>query len=232
VNPDCETPVTAGAVAAGLHGKPLLRGWFHAVAALGAVAATVGLLLRTQDDPIRLLSMLVFGLSMIELYALSAVYHIGSWQGRRRTVLRALDHANIFVLIAGTYTPICVNVLSGWLRTGVLALIWSLALAGVIGAVFTLRLPRWLSTGLYIVMGWVSVAAAPEIARILPWEALGLLVGGGVLYSVGALIYALRRPDPFPRVFGYHEIFHLFVIAGSAAFLFAIWVWVVPFPRS
>jgi hemolysin III len=81
-------------------------------------------------------------------------------------------------------------------------------------------------------MGWVSVAAAPEIARILPWEALGLLVGGGVLYSVGALIYALRRPDPFPRVFGYHEIFHLFVIAGSAAFLFAIWVWVVPFPRS
>jgi hemolysin III len=232
LKPDLETAATGGPVAVGQLHRPLLRGWFHAVAALGAVAATVGLLLQTRHDPIRLLSMLVFALSMVELYTLSAVYHIGSWRGRRRTVLRALDHANIFVLIAGTYTPICVNVLSGWFRTGVLALIWTLALAGVIGAVFTLRLPRWLSTGLYIVMGWVSVAAAPEIARLLPWEALALLIGGGVLYSIGALIYALKKPDPFPRILGYHEIFHLFVIAGSAVFLFVIWVWVVPFPRS
>jgi hemolysin III len=232
VEQDLKAPVPGGPAAAGQPGKPLLRGWFHAVAALGSVAATIGLLLATRDDPIRFVSMLVFGLSMVELYTLSAVYHIGFWKGRRRTVLRALDHANIFVLIAGTYTPICVNVLSGWLRTGVLALIWTLALAGVVGAVFTLRLPRWLSTGLYIVMGWVSVAAAPELARILPLEVLGLLVGGGVLYSIGALVYALKRPDPFPSIFGYHEIFHLFVIAGSAVFLVAIWGWVVPFPRS
>lgn len=213
-------------------GKPLMRGWFHIFAALGSVAATVGLLLRTLDDPLRLLSLLVFGLSTIELYTVSAIYHVGWWKGRRRTVLRALDHANIFVLIAGTYTPICVNVLSGWLRIALLALIWLLALVGVAGAVFTLRLPRWLSTGLYIVMGWVALISAPVLIRLLPWEAIGLLVGGGVLYTVGALFYALKRPNPFPRVFGYHEIFHLFVIAGGTAFVVMIWGWVVPFPRS
>lgn len=213
-------------------GKPLMRGWFHIFAALGSVAATVGLLLRTLDDPLRLLSLLVFGLSTIELYTVSAIYHVGWWKGRRRTVLRALDHANIFVLIAGTYTPICVNVLSGWLRIALLALIWLLALVGVAGAVFTLRLPRWVSTGLYIVMGWVALISAPVLIRLLPWEAIGLLVGGGVLYTIGALFYALKRPNPFPRVFGYHEIFHLFVIAGGTAFVVMIWGWVVPFPRS
>ncbi len=209
-----------------------MRGWFHIFAALGSIAATVGLLLRTLDDPLRLLSLLVFGLSTIELYTVSAIYHVGWWKGRRRTVLRALDHANIFVLIAGTYTPICVNVLSGWLRIALLALIWLLALVGVAGAVFTLRLPRWVSTGLYIVMGWVALISAPVLIRLLPWEAIGLLVGGGVLYTVGALFYALKRPNPFPRVFGYHEIFHLFVIAGGTAFVVMIWGWVVPFPRS
>ena len=209
-----------------------MRGWFHIFAALGSIAATVGLLLRTLDDPLRLLSLLVFGLSTIELYTVSAIYHVGWWKGRRRTVLRALDHANIFVLIAGTYTPICVNVLSGWLRIALLALIWLLALVGVAGAVFTLRLPRWVSTGLYIVMGWVALISAPVLIRLLPWEAIGLLVGGGVLYTIGALFYALKRPNPFPRVFGYHEIFHLFVIAGGTAFVVMIWGWVVPFPRS
>ncbi len=213
-------------------GKPLLRGWFHAFAAVGSVAATAGLLLRSVDDPIRLLSLLVFGLSTIELYTVSAIYHVGWWKGRRRTVLRALDHANIFVLIAGTYTPICVNVLSGWVRVALLAVIWTLALVGVVGAVFTLRLPRWVSTALYIIMGWVALISAPVLIQLLPWEAIGLLVGGGVLYTVGALFYALKRPNPFPRVFGYHEIFHLFVIAGGSAFVFMIWVWVVPFPRS
>lgn len=211
--------------------KPLLRGWFHAFAALGSVAATIGFLLQTIDDLIRFLSLLVFGLSMIELYTVSAIYHIAGWKGRRRTVLRALDHANIFVLIAGTYTPICVNVLSGWLRVSVLVLIWMLALAGVAGAVSTLRLPRWLSAGLYVVMGWAAVIPAPVLIHLLPWEAIALLVGGGVLYTVGAVVYALKRPNPYPRVFGYHEIFHLFVIAGGVAFLVVTWVWVLPFPR-
>lgn len=212
--------------------KPLLRGWFHVAAALGAAAATALLLLQTYGDLARFFSMLVFGLSMIELYTVSAIYHVGWWKGRRRAVLRGFDHANIFILIAGTYTPVCVNVLSGWLRVTILALIWILAVAGVAGTVFTLRFPRWLSTGLYVGMGWVALIPAPVLIRLLPLEAIGLLVGGGVLYTVGAVIYALKRPNPFPRVFGYHEIFHLFVIAGGAAFLIMIWGWVVPFPRA
>lgn len=213
-------------------GKPLLRGWFHAFAAFGSVAMTIGLLLQTYHDWLRFLSMLTFGLSLIELYTVSAIYHIGSWKGRGRTVLRALDHANIFVVIAGTYTPFCVNVLSGWLRIVVLALIWTLALAGVVSSVFTLRLPRWASTALYLGMGWVSLVALPRFWELLPWEAVGLLFAGGLLYTVGAVIYGLKKPNPLPRFFGFHEIFHLFVIAGGVAFAVAIWVWVVPFPRG
>ncbi len=212
--------------------KPLLRGWLHAGAAVGAVAVTVLLLGRTRDDLLRLATVLVFGLSMVELYVVSAIYHIGGWRGRARKALRALDHANIFVLIAGTYTPISVNVLSGSLRLAVIGVIWSLAAAGVATSVLALRLPRWLHASLYVAMGWVAVIPFPSLTRLLPWPALALLFLGGLLYTIGAGVYALRRPDPLPRVFGFHEVFHLFVIAGGAAFVGVIWIWVVPFPRA
>ncbi len=211
--------------------KPLLRGWFHAFAALGAVVATFFLLQRTRDDGPRFISLLIFGMSMIELYTVSAIYHTGSWQGWQRTALRVLDHANIFVLIAGTYTPICVNVLAGSLRVVVLALVWTLAALGVASAALTVRFPRWFSTALYLGMGWVVLIPLPDLVRLLPWQPMVVLLAGGILYTIGAVVYGLRRPDPLPRILGFHEIFHLFVIAGSVAFIIAIWVWVVPFPR-
>ncbi len=176
--------------------------------------------------------MLVFGLSMIVLYAVSATYHIGRWQPRTERILRALDHANIYVLIAGTFTPMCFNVLEGSFRTTMLAVIWSVAAAGVLLSVFTERLPRWLMASLYVGMGWIGVVLMPAFAAHLPWPALGLLLTGGLLYTVGAVIYALQRPDPYPQVFGYHEVFHLFVIGGSAAFTVTIWVFVLPFSRA
>ena len=211
--------------------KPFLRGWFHAAAALAAVIFTIVLCWRSWNDHPRLLSLLVYGLSMIELYTVSAAYHIGSWREPIRRRLRALDHANIFILIAGTYTPLCFNLLSGWLRPTILITIWLLAVVGVGLTTATLRIPRWLSAGLYVAMGWVAILALPAFLAVVPWMALALVLLGGLLYTLGAIIYARRWPNPFPRVFGFHEIFHLLVIAGSVAFAVAIWTWALTFPR-
>ncbi len=211
--------------------KPLLRGWSHAVAALGAIVVTAFMLTATAHDLPRFLSFLVFGLSLITLYVVSAIYHIGNWQGRVATALLAFDHANIFLLIAGTYTPICFNVLSGWLRPAVLVGIWVLAALGIAGSVATLHVPRWVLTALYLGMGWISLLLLPGMTRALPLGATLLLLSGGLLYTAGAVIYIFGRPNPAPHIFGFHEIFHLFVIAGSAATVAMIWIWVVPFPR-
>ena len=218
--------------------KPLLRGWFHAVAAVGAVVVTIILTWLSRHDPPRLYSMLVFGLSMVALYTVSAIYHIGSWRVTPLRVLRSLDHSNISLVIAGTYTPLCFNLLSGTFRTVMLVAVWASAALGVALSVsiglpgVTWQVPRPLSTALYIAMGWISLLALPAFLEVLPWYVIGLLLLGGALYTIGAIIYARKKPDPFPLVFGFHEIFHLFVIAGSVVFITVIWVWVLPFPRS
>jgi hemolysin III len=225
------SPAAGSGLAEATLPKPLLRGWFHAFAAVTAVFVTLTLAWLSRADVPRLISLVVFGASMIELYTVSALYHIGTWQPATSRRLRALDHANIFVLIAGTYTPLCFNVLSGWVRPTLLVTIWLLAALGVGLATLTLRAPRWLGASLYVGMGWVAVLALPAFLRVLPWTAVLTIVLGGVLYTIGALIYALRRPNPFPRVLGFHELFHLCVIMGSAAFTAAIWIWALPFPR-
>jgi len=211
--------------------KPLLRGWFHAGAAVGAVALTLAFCWRSRSDGPRLLSLLIFGLSMIELYTVSAIYHIGNWRARADRALQRLDHANIPFLIAGTYTPICFNVLTDWARLAFLTAVWALAGGGIVLAFYAGRVPRGLRTGLYIGMGWVAVLGLPLFWTRLPPLAIMLLVAGGLLNTGGALIYARQRPNPFPRVLGFHELFHLCVVAGGAAFATMIWVWVVPFPR-
>jgi hemolysin III len=211
--------------------KPRLRGWSHAIAALGAIGMTALMLAATVHDLPRFFSILVFGMSLITLYVVSAIYHIGTWRGRRATVLLALDHANIFLLIAGTYTPICVNVLSGWVRPAALIGIWVLAAAGIASSVVTLHVPRWVLAALYLGMGWGALLLLPSVTQALPVQAT-LLLGGGLLYTIGAVIYIFGRPDPLPHLFGFHEIFHLCVIGGSAATAAMIWIWVVPFPRS
>ena len=211
--------------------KPLMRGWSHVLAAVASLLLTLALCWRSSTDLPRLISLLIFGLSMIELYTVSALYHVGRWREGPRRILRALDHANIFVMIAGTYTPLCFNILSGWLRITILVVIWVLAALGVGLAIFTLRLPRWITSALYIGMGWVVILALPAFLVVIPWYAVATLLMGGVLYTLGAVVYARKRPDPFPRIFGFHEVFHLFVIAGSVAFASCIWIWVLHFPR-
>lgn len=205
--------------------KPLLRGWSHAAGAVAAIVVTALLLRATAGDTARFWGALVFGLSMIALYVGSAVYHLGRWTGRADQVLQTIDHANIYIYIAGSYTPLCIALLPDPLRTMLLVLIWALAVGGVVTSMLTIRLPRWVPPLLYVGMGWTAVLAMPTFVRTLPWVAVLLLLTGGISYTVGGVIYALRRPDPFPRIFGFHELFHLLVIGGSASFVAVIWGW-------
>jgi len=158
----------------------------------------------------------VFGVSMLLLYAASATYHSLHVTGRALLWLRKLDHAAIFLLIAGSYTPVAYFGLSGAWRSGVLGLVWGIALSGILLKLLTMRLPRWVSTALYLGMGWLAVAFLPQLARTLPTAALLWLAAGGVLYTAGAVVYGTKRWNPHPR-FGFHEIWHLFVLAGTAA---------------
>lgn len=214
--------------------KPLMRGWTHAAAAVGAIVLTIVMSWASREDLPRMISVLIFGLSLITLYTVSATYHIGSthWSPFWEKFLRSFDHANIYALIAGTYTPFAFNLLSDWWRAILLSVIWTMAIVGIIiSTLYTYRIPRSVKVGLYIGMGWIGVFSIPAMVNAITWQGIGVLIGGGLLYTIGAVIYGRRSPDPFPRFFGFHEIFHLFVIAGSVVFATAVWLWVLPYPR-
>jgi hemolysin III len=212
-----------------LQPKPLLRGWLHGISAVAAIVTTIGFLFQVKGDIARGVSLAIFGLSMTVLFIVSTIYHRGDWTGRRETLIRAIDHANIFVFIAGAYTPMCVIVLTGWVQTALLAIVWTLAILGVVFCFTTLHLPRWSMITLYMGMGWLSVVLLPFVAQAISLTPVLWLLAGGALFTVGALIYALHWPNPFPRLFGYHELFHLLVVAGIAITTATIWFWIVPF---
>jgi hemolysin III len=209
----------------------MLRGYLHAGAAVVAALGGTYLVILSSSDWPRQLSMLVYGAGLTLLFAFSAVYNLHTWAPLRGAILRRIDHANIFVLIAATYTPLAFNVFSGWWRAGILGAVWGAALVGVVAAVAGVQLRRWVRAGLYVGMGWIALAAVGQISAALPWPAIGLIATGGVLYSAGALLYAGRWPDPWPRVFGYHEVFHLLTIAAAVAFYVVVLVYVLPTPR-
>lgn len=208
--------------------KPLLRGYFHAAMVPLAVAATAWLALSSRDTPAKLVSMLVYGSAMVILFAFSGVYHIGTWGPRAREVLRRLDHSNIYLLIAGTYTPVAVSILEGFERAAVLAGVWVPAVAGIVVVGTGLRTARWVSALLYVLVGWVALAFLPALIHHFTPAALVLVLCGGACYTAGAVCYATRRPRLWPRVFGYHEVFHLLVIAGTAVLFAFILRYVVP----
>lgn len=212
-------------------GKPLMRGWSHAAAALVAVAGLVALIVITRHDPAKLISMIVYGTGLVLLFAVSATYHVFNWPPRVKEWLRRADHATIFVFIAATYTPLAFNVLDGWWRVGVLAAIWICAIAGVAGAAPFLRIPRQLLASLYLAMGWVAVIAIVPLTAALGWVAAVLIALGGIQYSLGAAAYAFRRPRLWPRVFGFHELFHLAVISASVTFYVVVVRYAVPYHR-
>ena len=212
--------------------KPLLRGYLHAGAAVAAVICTIILAALSANDRPKQISLLIYGASSILLFGWSALYHLGAWSPGVRKLFRRIDHANIFVLIAGTYTPVAFNLLTGAGRAALLIIIWSLAALGMLAAAPTLRIPRQVMAGLYVAMGWVALGFLPQIANAVGVGALLLMGIGGALYTLGALAYAFHKPDPWPRVFGYHEVFHLATIAAAAAFLAFIVQHVLPYARQ
>ncbi len=157
----------------------------------------------------------VFSASLIFLYGTSALYHLLPASERGLVILRRLDHIMIFVLIAGTYTPICLIPLRGWWGWSLLAAVWAVAGAGIIGKLCWFNAPRRLYTGIYLAMGWMVVIAVYPLANALPTAGLLWLLSGGLFYTVGAIIYACKYPDMVPGVFGFHELWHIFVMAGS-----------------
>jgi len=208
--------------------KPLLRGWLHAVTVVPALLGATALVIAAHQNSALQLSLIVYGVSLVLLFAVSASYHVPRWSARWDARWRRLDHSMIFVVIAGTYTPVSVNVLDGPLRVAILATIWALALVGVMLCMSPFRLPRRLLAVAYVAVGWVAVAALPALAVRLGVPGLLYMVGGGLLYSIGALVYASRWPQLWPKVFGYHELFHVMVIAASAVFFAFIATDVVP----
>lgn len=187
---------------------------------IGFCLAIAGLILLVLDsvDPLRTMHVVtfsVFGGGMILLYLASTLYHWLPLDERGTLYLRKLDHAMIFVYIAATYTPICLIGLKGAWGWSLFGSVWGLAVAGIITKLFWMNAPRWLSTAFYLGMGWLVIVGAAPLVRALQTGALFWLTLGGVMYSIGAAIYVVKRPDPWPRVFGFHEIFHVFVMAGS-----------------
>jgi hemolysin III len=192
------------------------------VGAFLGVAALVYLLSRSGGSGWHGVSSALFGLSLIGLYSASAFYHLLPVSESAQLVLRRVDHMMIFFLIAGSYTPFCLIPLRGGWGWPLFYVVWGLTILGVLQSVFWIHAPRWLTTGLYLGMGWMAVLAIYPLSQTLTREGLYWLFAGGISYSVGAVIYALKWPDPFPPHFGFHEIWHLFVLAGSASHFMSV----------
>jgi hemolysin III len=203
--------------------KPQLRGWLHAATAPLALAAGIVLVALSPTSSTRIGSA-AFALSALLVFTVSAIYHRGTWSPRTWAFLRRFDHANIFVLIAGTYTPYALLFLQGSARTTLLLLVWGAALAGVVFRVFWIDAPRWLYTPMYFALGWAAVFFIPQFMEGADRFSSGVAVAtlvlvavGGILYTLGGVVYGLKRPDPSPRWFGFHEVFHSFTVLAFAA---------------
>lgn len=203
----------------------------HFIGMLMAIFAAVPLLIKAAREPghIYLISLGIYALSLILLYAASTTYHTFDLSERANTILKKIDHMMIFVLIAGSYTPICLITLKGRTGTILLALVWGIAIVGIILKAFWVFCPKWVSSVLYIGMGWTCVLAFTQILNALSPAAFGWLLAGGIIYTIGGVIYALKLPifNNRHKNFGSHEIFHLFVMGGSMCHFIVMYAFVL-----
>jgi hemolysin III len=199
----------------------------HQYAFFASLAALAGLLLVAPSGRAAVAAT-IYGVTLSALFGVSALYHRVTWSQRGRRWMGRLDHAMINLVIAGTFTPFGMLALSGTLSGVLLMVSWGGAVGGIALHMLWIDAPKWMSATLYVLLGWTGALAMPELVGSVGWTATGLLALGGMLYSVGAAVYALRRPDPSPAVFGYHEVFHALVVAAAVAHYAAVVLYVVP----
>ncbi len=207
--------------------RPLLRGVTHAYAFWVALVAALVLMALVPAGTPRVASV-VYGIGLCGLFAASGTYHRWRWNPRWRPLLRRIDHSTIFIFIAASYTPVALLVMHGTPRWVILVAVWAGAIIGVVLSVAWITAPRVLSAACYLALGWAGVVALPQMLDSLGVAPLVLFAMGGVLYSAGAVVYATKRPDPWPRTFGFHEIFHVLVILAAAVQFIALAGWVFP----
>lgn len=184
-------------------------------ALLGLIGLAYLLAASSTKDSHTVAAVTIYGISMVLLYASSATYHLVRARDTVRLRLRQLDHSMVPIFIAGTYTPFCEIALKGSTGNTILAIVWGLAVAGLLKGTYWVHAPRWLTAGLYVVMGWVMLIAIYPLYKAVSGEVFALVLAGGVAYTLGAVVYAKKWPDPWPPHFGFHEIWHVFVLAGS-----------------
>jgi len=197
------------------------NGLSHLAGAISAFLGGIALLIVGWTGTVRVISVVIYIISLISMFSASAAYHLTQVKPRVQEILRKLDHSAIFLLIAGTYTPICLNAFTGFWRFGFLSIIWGIAAIGIFIKIFYIRAPRWLNAGMYVLMGWISVLAWQQMAG-LPLGALVWLIIGGVIYTLGAVVYATKIFNFVPGKFGFHEVWHLFVIGGAVAHFISV----------
>ncbi len=194
----------------------------HLISAVIALVGTMFLLVAHQHDPQKVVSLLIYGAGLVTLFTASGVYHAYTGDAATLLRLRKFDHAAIYILIAATYTPICLNLFTGFWNWGLLTIIWSMAVIGIFVKMFIINSPRWVTAGVYLLMGWISVFAIKEMLAVLPLSILFWLLLGGIFYTGGAVIYISKKMDFFPGVFGFHEVWHIFVMLGAFSHLIFI----------
>ncbi|WP_170006276.1 PAQR family membrane homeostasis protein TrhA [Bacillus fonticola] len=203
--------------------------WTHFVTFLAGIVGLVFLiLLAVEESPSKVTTMTIYGVTLIVLFGASSLYHWVRVKPKAQLVFRKIDHISIFLFIAGSYTPLFFHGLEGPWRWTMLSAVWAIAVVGIVLKIWFMNAPRWVSTLFYITLGWVAVVPFAQLIDTLPTNALVLMIVGGVAYTVGGIIYATKIFDFFPNKFGFHEIFHLFVMAGALAHFFMMFLFIMP----
>jgi hemolysin III len=199
-----------------------VNGLTHLGGAFAAFIGQIALLIAGWSGTAKVISVLIYGISLITLFSASAVYHLAMVRPGILQTLRKLDHSAIYLLIAGTYTPFCVNAFTGFFRWGLLTIIWAIALLGITVKIFYIKAPRWLNAVVYVVMGWLCLSAMGQMPVVLPVNTMIWLLIGGVVYTLGAVIYATKIFNFVPGKFGFHEVWHIFVLLGALAHFISV----------